>query len=152
MTHVQNTRLCCFNTLSDCNVQLDLEILKHLYAAVTISTCIHVWCMYGVCVLRDLMTGIYAVKATTMNFLSYLSLQVIPLHVLVLPTSALTGTSSSPVTMSMRPLSPMCGTWMECQWNMMEESFPSTMVMDLSLSWMSVKVDMLGEKTSSNAV
>ena len=33
----------------------------------------------------------------------------------------------------------------------MEESLPSAMVMDLSLSWMSVKVDMLREKLCSNA-
>ena len=81
-----------------------------------------------------------------------LTLQVIPLHMLVLPTSALTGTSSSPVTTSMRPLSHMCGAWMEYQWNMMEKSLLSTMVMDLSLSWMSVKIDMLGEKLCSNVV
>ena len=78
-----------------------------------------------------------------------LSLQVIPLHVLVLPTSALTDTSSSPVTTSTRLLSPMCGSWMEYQW---KSSLPSILVMDLSLSWMSVKVDMLGEKLCFNAV
>ena len=110
---------------------------------------VYVWC---VCVRRDLIIGIYVVKPTTMNFLSCLSLQVIPLHVLVLPTSALTDTSSSPVTTSMRPLSHMCGAWMEYQCDMMEESLPSAMVMDLSLSWMSIKVDMLREKLCSNAV
>ena len=120
---------------------------------------------WSVCVL--FMTYIKA-KPTTLNFccryiysnMSFgyskhpacLSLQVIPLHVLVLPTSALTGTSSSPVTTSTRPLSPMCGAWMEYQWNMMEKSSPSTMVMDLSLSWMSVKIDMLGEKLCFNVV
>ena len=44
------------------------------------------------------------------NHHACLSLQAIPLHVLVLPNSALTDTSCSPVTMSMRPLSPMCGS------------------------------------------
>ena len=32
--YVHNTRLCCFNIVSDCNVQLSLEIWKQLYAAV----------------------------------------------------------------------------------------------------------------------
>ena len=34
----------------------------------------------------------------------------------------------------------------------MEESLPSTMVMDLSLSWMSVKLDMLREKLQEGYV
>ena len=38
---------------------------------------------------------------------------------------------------------------MEYQWNMMERSLP--LMIELSLSWMSVKVDMLREKPSSNA-
>ena len=137
------------------SVQLGLEVVSQLsccciesmYARIT-------WNMCVVC-----MTYIKA-KPTTLNFccrytvicLTLLTLQVILLHTITLPTSALTGTSSSPVTTSTRPLSPMCGSWMGYQWNMMEESLPSTMVMDLSLSWMSVKVDMLREKLCCNAV
>ena len=133
------------------SVQLGLEFVSQLSCCCIESMHPHLYALECVCIVC--MTYIKA-KPTALNFccrytvicLTLLSLQVIPLHVIILPTSALTGTSSSPVTTSMRPLSPMCGAWMGCQWNMMEGSLASTMVMDLSLSWMSVKVDMLREK------
>ena len=131
--------------------RLGLEVVSQLSCCCIESMYPHLYVLECVCIVC--MTYIKA-KPTTLNFccrytvirLTLPSLQVIPLHVIILPTSALTGTSSSPVTTSTRQLSPMCGAWMEYQWNMMEESLPSTMVMDLSLSWMSDKVDMLREK------
>ena len=136
------------------SVQPGLEVVSQLCCCCIESMYPHLYALE--CVRTVCMTYIRA-KPTTLIFccrytVICLSLQVIPLLMLVLPTSALTGTSTSPVTTSTRPLSLMCGAWMEYQWNIMEESLPSTMVMGLSLSWMSVKIDMLREKPSFNAV
>jgi len=155
-SHMCNYNYLHLNHISICSGQCttrsrSCETTVLLLHRVHVSTFI----CTGVCVYS--LYGIYNSKANYIEFLCSrytvicLTLQVIPLHVSILPTSALTGTSSSPVTTSTRPLPHMCGAWMEYQWNMMEESLPSTMVMDFSLSWKSVKVDMLREKLCSNA-
>ena len=110
-------------------------------------------CQHCICAC---VPGVYLAemaKSTTVNILSYVcfTLQAIPLHVIKLPTSVLTGNSSSPVTTSMRPLPHMCGAWMEYKWSM-EASLPLIMLIDLSLSWMWIKVHMLIRKLSSSAV